>query len=59
MKVKEIRDLISGMDDNEEVVFIHNEGEYSHFLDNIKESRMKDGILKIIIEDYMDVFMRD
>ncbi len=59
MKVKEIRDLISEMDDNEEIVFIHNEGEYNHILDNIKDSRMKDGILKIIIEDYMDAFMRD
>lgn len=59
MKVKELRELISQMDDNDEITFIHKKDGYSYLLDSIKDSRIRDGEIRIIIEDYLDAYMRE
>lgn len=48
MKVKQIKELISKMDDNDRVNIIVSDGEYSHFFNEIADVRVKDGEMRLL-----------
>ena len=58
VSVKELRELLEGMNDNDEVTFIFHDENYAHRLDSIKDSKKYDGEIRIIIEDYVDAMLR-
>lgn len=48
MKVKQIKDLIKNMEDDDKLNIIVSDGEYSHFFNEIADVRVKDGEMRLL-----------
>lgn len=48
MKVKEIKELISKMEDNDRVNIIVSDGEYSHFFNEIADIKVKNNEMRLL-----------
>lgn len=50
MKVKEIKELIRNMEDDDKLNIIVSDGEYSHFFNEIADMRVKDGEIRLLFK---------
>lgn len=50
MKVKQIKELISNMEDDDKLNIIISDGEYSHFFNEIADVRVKDGEMRLLFK---------
>lgn len=50
MKVKEIKQLISNMNDDDRVNIIVSDGEYSHFFNEIADMKVKNGEMRLLFK---------
>lgn len=50
MKVKEIKQLISNMNDDDRVNIIVSDGEYSHFFNEIADMKIKNGEMRLLFK---------
>lgn len=50
MKIKEIKELIRNMDDDDKLNIIVSDGEYSHFFNEIADMRVKDGEIRLLFK---------
>lgn len=48
MKVKEIKELIKNMEDDDKLNIIVSDGEYSHFFNEIADMKVKDGEMRLL-----------
>lgn len=48
MKVKQIKEIISKMDDNDRINIIVSDGEYSHFFNEIEDVKTKNGEMRLL-----------
>jgi hypothetical protein len=48
MKVKEIKELISKMEDDDRVNIIVSDGEYSHFFNEIADIKVKNNEMRLL-----------
>lgn len=50
MKVKQIKEIISKMDDNDRINIIVSDGEYSHFFNEIEDMKVKNGEMRLLFK---------
>lgn len=50
MKVKQIKEIISKMDDNDRINIIVSDGEYSHFFNEIADMKVKNGEMRLLFK---------
>lgn len=50
MKVKQIREIIKNMEDDDKLNIIVSDGEYSHFFNEIADVRVKDGEMRLLFK---------
>lgn len=50
MKVKEIKELISKMEDDDRVNIIVSDGEYSHFFNEIADIKVKNNEMRLLFK---------
>lgn len=50
MKVKEIKELISKMEDDDRVNIVISDGEYSHFFNEIADVRIKNDEMRLLFK---------
>lgn len=50
MKVKEIKELIRNMDDDDKLNIIVSDGEYSHFFNEIADMKIKNGEIRLLFK---------
>lgn len=48
MKVKQIKELISNMEDDDKLNIIVSDGEYSHFFNEIEDVKTKNGEMRLL-----------
>lgn len=48
MKVKQIKELIKNMEDDDKLNIIVSDGEYSHFFNEIADMKVKDGEMRLL-----------
>ena len=50
MKVKEIKELIRNMEDDDKLNIVVSDGEYSHFFNEIADMKIKNGEIRLLFK---------